>query len=140
MAKKKVKKVLSEMEAFQKHLDNYMRMANKKQPEPIIITEDDFFDNYIPRTNHIERVKQSRDVADADLCSWNGCMYETYGREVDFVVSVANNPKTKKKVWTIIEGDNNKQYIVAGYHLINRMGYLITKKSWKTGLEEVEID
>lgn len=65
---------------------------------------------------------------------YNGCMFETFGKEVDYIVSLANNPKSKQNVWTLLECDNEEQYIVPGYSLINRLGYFISKKSW--ALEE----
>lgn len=103
------------------------------------ILEDKFWEDYKPQINHIERAKQDSSIEDSDICSWNGCMYETYGEEVEHILNVDN-----KNVWTIIgcdddENGNSIVVISAGYHLVNREGYLITEKPWDTGGEYVEI-
>jgi len=86
------------------------------------ITEDNFDEIFNPQTNHIERAKNDSSIADEDICSFNGCMYETYGEELDYVRKVAqDNPK---KVWTIIEADG-VMYYSTGFHFVNRIGYLI---------------
>lgn len=68
-------------------------------------------------------------VADS---SYNGTMFETYGPELDTVK--AADPAC---VWTLVCGDDDgddedengdgpKDYILKGYHHVNRMGYFIT--------------
>ena len=103
-------------------------MTKKKQPEPIIISDDNFWDNYKPIINHIVRANTPHTVGDTDICSWAGCMYETYGQELQHILRLTNNKKTQKKVWTIIDGDDGELHIVAGFHIVNRMGYIITQK------------
>ena len=83
------------------------------------LTDDDFFERYTLVTNQFD-----------SNASWGGAMFETYGEEVQHVCDVANNPITAKRVWTLVEGDNNTQWIVAGYHYVNREGYLITEEDW----------
>ena len=42
-------------------------------------------------------------------------------------------------VWTIMEsgdGDDDALYVSAGYHLVNRIGYIVTEKPWETGIED----
>jgi len=86
------------------------------------ITEDNFDEVFKPQINHID-----------DNASFNGCMYETYGEEQDYVRAVAKeNPK---KVWTIIEGDEG-MYYVTGFHHVNRLGYLICEVEFE---EEMDI-
>jgi hypothetical protein len=51
---------------------------------------------------------------------WGGCMFETYGEELDFVRSV-----DPSRICTLIEGDDGEWYVVSGYHFVNRLGYLI---------------
>jgi len=42
-----------------------------------------------------------------------------------------------KNVWTIIEsGEDETLYVSAGFHLVNRLGYIVTEKPWETALEE----
>jgi hypothetical protein len=38
-------------------------------------------------------------------------------------------------VWTVIE-DDGRTYAVAGYHVVNKIGYVITAAPWQTGDEE----
>lgn len=91
------------------------------------ITEDCFDEQYKPLVNHL--VKNA---------AFNGCMYETYGKELEYVRSVAHNPKTAKRVWTILEADS-KIFFSAGYHFVNRLGYLITKLPFENENLYVEI-
>ena len=89
------------------------------------ISEEIFYEKYKPIKNHY-----NTDAA------FDGHMFETYGEEIAFVVEQS---RTSKKVWTIIESDE-KMYIVAGFHYINRVGYMITEEAWSSGDEEVELD
>ena len=78
------------------------------------ITEDKFDENFTPVENHLD-----------DNASWDNCMFETYGEEEDYVREQDNN-----NIWTIVEGDNDTIFIESGFHIVNRMGYLITKEKW----------
>lgn len=65
----------------------------------------------------------------------DGCMFETYGKELDFVRN-----HSFYNVWTLVEGDKGL-YIIEGYHVVNRMGYLITSNPWTEGVNyEVRLD
>ena len=66
-------------------------------------------------------------------------MFETYGEDLEYVLSLANNPKQKKRVWTAIDGDDGGLYLVPGYRLVNRVYYVITKEKWKKDTEEYVI-
>ena len=102
------------------------------------INEDDFWSNYKPQINHLERAKQPDSVEDEDICSWAGCMYETYGEDISYILSLANDKTgvNYKRVWTIIECEDT--FVVsAGYHLVNRMGYLVTENPWDDPDDEV---
>ena len=59
-------------------------------------------------------------------------LLETYGKDLDLVK--ASDPK---RVWTIVEGDSGDLYLVAGFHTVNRLNYVITEKPWVTGEEEI---
>jgi hypothetical protein len=50
-----------------------------------------------------------------------GCLFETYGEELEFVQR--QDPST---VWTLVDGDDGDQYLVSGFHFVNRIGYLIS--------------
>lgn len=90
------------------------------------ITEDNFDEIFKPQQNHLD-----------DNAGFNGCMYETYGEELDYVFQLA---QTTKRVWTIIEGDDETMFYAAGFHHINRLGFLVTEKEWETGVEEIQLD
>lgn len=117
-----------------------MNKKQQKPVKPIIIEEDDFFANYKPIINHIVRANTDANIADTEICSYNGSLYETYGKELEHILRVANNPKTRNKVWTLVDIDDNHYAIIAGYHLVDRFGYFITEKEWVTGTEEVKMD
>ena len=101
------------------------------------ITEDSFDEVLKPQTNHFERAKKPDSVADQDVCGFNGNIYETYGEELDYVFNLS---KTTKRVWTIIEGDDDAVYYVAGFHYVNRMGFIVCENEYETGTEEVKLD
>ncbi len=86
------------------------------------ITEDNFDEVFKPQQNHLD-----------DNASFNGWMYETYGEEVDYVFNLA---KTTKRVWTIIEGDDDTMYYATGFHLVNRLGYIVCEVEYT---EEMDI-
>ena len=69
-----------------------------------------------------------------DNASFSGHMFETYGEELDVVLEMAK----ENRVITIVESDaetetndsgelNPCMYYISGYHIVNRIGYLITK-------------
>ena len=71
----------------------------------IEMTESEWEEKYKPMTNTITN---------------DGTTYETYGDELDFVMS-----QKPEHIWTEIDGDDGV-YIVNGYHLVNRLSYYIT--------------
>lgn len=95
------------------------------------LTEQQFDEQFEPVTNHID-----------DNASFDGCMFETYGEELEYVKQMAE----QNRVVTIIEGDNEEtndsgepvacMYYVTGYHLVNRIGFLILDKPYT---EEFEV-
>ena len=85
-----------------------------------------------------------------DNASFNGFLHETYGEELEFVHKMAD----ENRVVTILEteGDPDFDYdkafdegldtpldmcYVSGMHLVNRIGYLITKEPIR---EEFEVE
>lgn len=94
------------------------------------ISEEDF-DLLKPQENHITKTtKNGR--AEREHSPFNNTMYETFGKELEYVEQIAK--KSPKRVWTILETDNNKHPLVitSGFHIINRHGYIITE----IGVEE----
>jgi len=66
-----------------------------------------------------------------DTISGTPDMLETYGEELQIVKK--SNPKT---VWTIIDGEGERMYIIAGMHWVNRINYVITEEEWQDENEE----
>lgn len=97
------------------------------------MTETEFENKYTPQINHICRATTDPDVADEDICSFSGCMYETYGADLAYVLEMAK----QNRVVTIIEGEDeigedgeshSTIYYSSGYHLVNRLGFLVVDK------------
>jgi len=81
----------------------------------IQMSEDGFDATYPLVTNHLN-LNASWTYGDGP-----GCMFETYGQELDFV-----RQQDRRRIWTIIDGQDDDLFIVSGYHLVNRIGYLIS--------------
>ena len=91
------------------------------------INIDEFIEIYKPVKNHI--------IQDTP---YNGYMFETFGKEIDYIVKLANNPESKQYVWTLLECDNEEFWIVPGYYIINRLGYFITEIPWES--ENIQVN
>lgn len=94
----------------------------------MVLTEDNFSEIFKPQQNHLD-----------DNAGWDGTCYETFGKELEYVLTFANDFNKQRHVWTLLEVDGIF-YISAGYKVVNRMGYFITEKPWETGLEEIECE
>jgi hypothetical protein len=81
----------------------------------IELTEEEFAAQHKLRTNHLNP------NAGWAYGEGAGCLFETYGAELAFVQS--QDPRT---VWTITDGAASDQYLLSGFHLVNRIGYLIS--------------
>src|SRR5215467_1136196 len=78
-----------------------------------------FVREFKPMTNHLD-----------DNAAGDGFMFETYGEELDFV-----RKQNRSHIWTLVEGDNGRLYVVEGYHLVNRLGYFVAKVPALGGLQ-----
>ena len=87
---------------------------------PIIIERDEWEDTYRPVENEIQ--------------GGGTTMFETFGAELDFVKS-----EPIECVWTVLEVED-KQIVAAGFHLVNRIGYMVTEKPWANPHLEVHDD
>jgi hypothetical protein len=94
------------------------------------ISEDEFVEKYKPIVNHI--------------CDEHGfdfgegcCLYETYAPEIGYVHELS---KTTKRVWTVAEGDNETIAYMAGFHYVNRLGFLVTEVPWENEDDYVETE
>jgi len=84
----------------------------------IELSEDDFDATYPLVTNHLNP------SAGWVIDEGPGCLFETYGEELEFVRK--QDPRT---IWTLLDnddGDDGDLYLVSGYHLVNRIGYLVS--------------
>lgn len=65
----------------------------------------------------------------------SGCeeWLETFGKDIQTVLSFEN-----KYIWTILEGDDGVSRIAPGYHLVNRLAYIITEKAHAPGDDQRE--
>src|SRR5580704_2001613 len=81
----------------------------------IEMSEDEFDDKYPLIKNHLN--------PNASWCIGDGpgCLFETYGEELEFVRQ--QDPRT---VWTLVDGDEADQYLLSGFHFVNRIGYLVS--------------
>ena len=90
----------------------------------IEITAQEFEDQYPVITNHLD------DNASWALDDQPGCMFETFGEELEFVRQ--QDPRT---IWTLMQGDDDVDYLLSGYHLVNRIGYLISTVPVPDGID-----
>ena len=98
------------------------------------LTIEDFYNKYTTEHNQVLLKTLKEGISADDMCSFGGCMYETYGEEVDYVKQQPN-----KRIWTIID-EEDKLYIIAGYHFVNRLGYLVTDEEWSDENETYLVD
>lgn len=98
----------------------------------IELTEEEFYNTYLPADNHL---------SDSEA-PFDGHMFETYGAEHSYILSHLEDEEKKRKIWTIIDGEEPYMlYYISGYHLVNRLGFFITKKPVPPGVEiTVKID
>lgn len=88
------------------------RADNDTNPrsKPARINYEKWLAKYRPLKNHFDT-----------NASYDGCLFETYGNEVEFVKGCH-----LEHVWTLVDC-NGKARILEGFHSINRLGYFITE-------------
>jgi hypothetical protein len=89
----------------------------------IELSEDEFDATYPLVPNHINP------NASWGVGEGSGCLFETYGEELEFVRK--QDPNT---IWTLLDGDEGNLYLASGYHLVNRIGYLISTVGVPSGV------
>jgi hypothetical protein len=104
------------------------------------LTIDDFDNKYTTQYNQVELKKlqameDTGNLLPDDMCSFGGCMYETFGEDLECVKQTDN-----KYIWTIVDGDDEDLIIMAGFHFVNRFGYLITNEPWEDEYEQYVCD
>lgn len=87
-----------------------------------ILSEIEFEDMFTPIKN--ELVRNS---------SFNGCMFETYGKELSYVEQFIAD----KRVITILDCKPYEDciYLASGFHYANRLGYMILDKPYEFEFE-----
>lgn len=81
---------------------------------PLILHEDAFYDFFVP----YRHPKAAHDI-------WGGHGLETFGPDLELVRSLDQN-----HVWTVVEsGCDDDLWITSGFHYVNRICYLVTKKA-----------
>jgi len=113
---------------FKLALQELAREAADPEPAPpaSAVSYDDWLAAYRPVRNTIR--------TDAPF---DGAMFETFGPELDAVK--AADPA---RVWTLVSSDDDDGlYLLSGFHLVNRLGYLITERPWAgEGQLEIRLD
>lgn len=71
----------------------------------------------------------------ADTQTGHPELLETYGDEHQKVLEA--NQLDPRTVWTLIDGDDGKSYVVNGYHHVNRIAYMITEVPFEGEFLEV---
>jgi hypothetical protein len=109
------------------------------------MTINDFYNKYTTQYNQVELKKfQAKEntsgLSPDDMCSFGGCMYETFGEELDCIIAMLHTEADTKHIWTIVDTDGDDLIILAGFHIINRLGYLITDEPWEDEYEEYIVD
>ena len=105
------------------------------------LTEEEFYEKFKCEKNHIDT-----------NASFSGCMFETYGEEIDYVFKMIKT----NRVITIIEGDLDEDeeyrtliddfgnkviepisnlYYASGFHYVNRLGFLVLDKPYEYEFE-----
>ena len=83
----------------------------------IFLTEEQFDKQYPLVRNHLDPNAGWGTGEDGE-----GCMFETYGEEFEFVRK--QDPAT---VWTWVDGEDGP-LVLGGLHYVNRIGYLVSTK------------
>jgi hypothetical protein len=84
---------------------------------------DAWTEKYLPIQNHL-----------VTETSWDGTMFETYGEEYAYVAA-----QPPQNIWTWVDGDTGS-FILSGLHIVNRIGYFITRNAWEVDPTEIMVD
>ena len=83
--------------------------------EHLQMTLDEFEEIFIPTPNQFLSYPDE---------SWRGCIFDIGGPELDYVREIADT--YPEHVFTLMTNDFGGICVGDGYHLINRLGYIIT--------------
>ena len=79
---------------------------------PLLLHEDAFYEYFLP---------YSHPAARGNI--WGDLGLDTFGKDWQLVQSLDEN-----YVWTVLDGDDQNQWIATGIHYVNRICYLVTEK------------
>jgi len=80
------------------------------------LTEDEYLVRFKPVLNHFD-----------GTAGFDGCLFETFGEELAYVQA-----QNRHVVWTVIDCDG-QLLIESGFHIVNRLGYLIATEPTEQG-------
>ena len=64
---------------------------------------------------------------------------ETFGADLEKVMEIKQN--SPRRLWTMVDDDEGDgTYLVAGFHYVNRICYLVTTEEWESDDEEYLLD
>lgn len=75
-----------------------------------------------------EWIERFQPIANPKSEEYSGTFFETFGDDLKKVDEL--NRTEPGKVWTLIEGDDGRQYISSGFHKVNRIGYFLCEKPY----------
>ena len=94
------------------------------------VKSDEWFDKYKPIPNGMDEGTYFA----VDGINFS---FETYGKELDFILDQMAQKQNDQNIWTLLECDGTT-VISNGYHLVNRLAYFVCENKW-TG-EKGQID
>jgi hypothetical protein len=92
-----------------------------------IITFEQFEEKYKPVQNHLD-----------ENANHDGMIYETFGEELEYIKNIYENGN-KFTIWTYID-DGEISWYESGFHLCNRLGYIITEIPFNEGENIIACD
>lgn len=102
------------IKCFKELLDDNNNPLSSKQ-----YTWEEFEEKYLPIENQLD-----------NNASLGGIMFETFGNELEYVKNIYENVD-KNRIWTYVDGDDGEPLLISGFHLCNRIGYVITVKPFE---------
>jgi len=80
----------------------------------IEVTEDDFVSKFPLLRNHLNP------DASMSLGGSEGCLFETYGAELDFVLR-----QDDRAVWTLVDAEG-ELFLMSGRRVVDRIGFVVS--------------
>lgn len=95
------------------------------------ISEEEFDETYKPRTNHLD-----------DNAGFSGKLFETFGPELDYVISMIDENRVvtvlecETDIYNVEEDYYESEIVYAsGFHLVNRLGHFVLDVPYTTEFE-----